>query len=851
MARTALVRRLERADALPLSIVVGSPGSGKTSVLAEWYRHVDDGSVAWLAADRADEDPTRFWRGFIAAVQQVEPAFGVEAADLITLDGHVGPDVLESLLDDGSTIPDRVRLVIDDFHLVSLIAAQQLQHVLERGLRQVRVLIGSRTDPAVGLHRLRVQERLCELREADLRLTLTESVELVTGLGLDPSVVDIAALHDRTEGWAAGVQLAALSVLGSPDPAAVVRQLTGTTQTIAGYLTAEVVARQTPRMQRFLERTCVADELDEGMVEWLDPEPSAGEGRVTLSEAEAANLMLTRVDAAGTVFRYHQLFAELLRHRSAARDPEQFREQHRRAAEHLLTRDDVPGAVRHYSLAGMHDQVAALIRERVVQIYLDTGAPPPVDLALIPVGDVLRNAPVNAVGYAVALILNGHPMPAVVLLEQAETMAIGDGAPHLDLVHLAAARVAAHFAAGDARAALTCTDRLMTLAQATDVPESDDWVSAAVPIGIRAAVWEGELELADRLAPQIRRHRDARLAAVDGGSALALLELERGDLTAAMRKATDAHTAAVELGLQGGGADAAARVVAGMVLLERGAVTEAATELSGAVAASSLERMPTLVLATIAQARVHRVHGNFDAALRGIAQLRAHLALHAPGPAFAIRLDHGELALRLAIGDLDTAAAILPRLAPDFRGVLAHAWVALLRRDWVSADAHRARLGDAPRSPRQHLDLAIYDLRAAADRVPATSAGVAAEEVVELAESTGSLLPIAEAGATVLHAVCAAAKRRPRTAFVERLLVTQPLPRPAEHGRPGTQLDELSSRELIVLRYMVTSMTNQEIADALYLSVNTVKTHIKHVLRKLGAGSRVEAAARARELHYL
>ena len=129
------------------------------------------------------------------------------------------------------------------------------------------------------------------------------------------------------------------------------------------------------------------------------------------------------------------------------------------------------------------------------------------------------------------------------------------------------------------------------------------------------------------------------------------------------------------------------------------------------------------------------------------------------------------------------------------------------------------------------------------DRTPEAS-GSAAAAVIDLAESSGALFPIAEAGATVLHAACEAARRRPRTAYVERLLVMQPLPRPSEHAGPVNQLDELSGRELVVLRYMVTSMTNQEIADALYLSVNTVKTHIKHVLRKLGAGSRTEAATR-------
>jgi LuxR family maltose regulon positive regulatory protein len=851
VVRSELVERLQRADSLPLSIVVGSPGSGKTSVLAEWYRHVDDGSVTWLRADWSDEDPTRFWRGFIVAVQQVDAAFGIEAADLITLDGRVSPDVLESLLEDDRRLGERVRLVIDDFHLVSLAAAQQLQHVIERGLRHIRVLIGSRTDPAVGLHRLRLQDQLCEIREADLRLTLPEAVALVTGLGLDPSSVDVAALHERTEGWAAGVQMAALSVLGSSDPAEVIRQLTGTTQTIAGYLTAEVVANQSPRMQRFLERTCVADELDAGMVEGLDPDASSSDGsRVTLTEAEAANLLLTRVDAAGTSFRYHQLFAEMLRHRLQARDPELFREQHRRAAEHLLTHDDVPGAVRHYSLASMHEQIGLVLRERVVQVFLDTGTPPAVDVSQVPLADVLRHSPVNAAGYAVGLMLNGHLMPAVDLLAQAETMAISAGAPQLDLVHLAAARVAAHLSSGDAATALASVERMLALAESAGVPEGDDWVSAAVPFGVRAAVWEGDLEFADRLVPQIRRHRDVRLTVVDGGSALALLELERGDLPAALRMATDAHTAAVGLGLQGGGADAAARVVIGMALLEQGWFAQAAAELDGAVAASTLERMPTLVLATIAQARVQRAHGNFDAALRGLELLRAHLQLNAPGPAFTTRLDHAELTVRLSVGEFDGAAAILPRLPTDFRAVLAAAWIALLQGDRAGADRYRARLDGAARSQRRRLDLAIYDLRVTLDQA-SDGAEAAAHAVIDLAEPTGALFPIAEAGATVLHAVCHAAKRRPRSGFVERLLAMQPLPRPADQAQPRHELDELSNRELIVLRYMVTSMTNQEIADALYLSVNTVKTHIKHVLRKLGASSRTEAATRAHELHYL
>ncbi len=146
VSRPALVRRLTAAEHLPLTLVVGSPGSGKSSVLSEWFRATDDGTNAWLAADRGDGDVTRFWQGFIRAVQQVDPTFGVEAADLITLDGEVSSDALEALLADDAAYDDRIHLVIDDFHLVALEAAEQLFHLLERGLAHVRLLIGSRSE---------------------------------------------------------------------------------------------------------------------------------------------------------------------------------------------------------------------------------------------------------------------------------------------------------------------------------------------------------------------------------------------------------------------------------------------------------------------------------------------------------------------------------------------------------------------------------------------------------------------------------------------------------------------------------------------------------------------------------
>ena len=264
VSRPDLVRRLVCSDTRPLTIVVGPAGAGKSSVLAEWYRHVDDGSVAWLSADRNDSDPTRFWRAFIAAVQTIEPAFGIDAADAITLDGSITPDALESLLtDDRLELRRGIGLVIDDFQFVSTDAAEQLRQLLERGLSHIRLLVGSRTEPALGLHRLRLQNQVYELRESELRLDLEQTRELISKIGLDPASINVTLLHSRTEGWAAGIHMAALSALGSDDPAASIRALGGNNQAIAGYLAAEVLTNQPDRIRRFLEDTCVVDELDD------------------------------------------------------------------------------------------------------------------------------------------------------------------------------------------------------------------------------------------------------------------------------------------------------------------------------------------------------------------------------------------------------------------------------------------------------------------------------------------------------------------------------------------------------------------------------------------------------------
>jgi LuxR family maltose regulon positive regulatory protein len=230
--------------------------------------------------------------------------------------------------------------------------------------------------------------------------------------------------------------------------------------------------------------------------------------------------------------------------------------------------------------------------------------------------------------------------------------------------------------------------------------------------------------------------------------------------------------------------------------------------------------------------------------------MRVRLGGTGVGPTFANRFDITEIGIRLALGELDAAERLATGLQDGFRSDLARAWVALLQGRAAWATTMSQSLATRAATPRHLVEVGVFRIRLAlAEGAPDLDA--LTDEMLTAAEPVGFLLPIAEAGAGVLQSAIQMARRRPRTPFVEQLLLTQPLPRPADQARPTYTVDELSARELVVLRYMATSMTNQEIAAELYLSVNTVKTHIKHVLRKLGGTSRTDAVRRAQDLHYL
>ena len=357
-----------------IGAVIGSPGSGKTVLLAQWVRSMPAQSVCWLNADQADRDPVRFWQAAIAAVRSVRPGFGQESLDLLVLDHDVHHDMLEALLAACEGLAQPVVLVIDDFQFVDASIAEHLRFLLTRGAGNLRLAIGSRAEPAISMARLRMAGDLCEIREPDLRFDRQAAGALLENLKVAVRSADLDVVMTRTEGWAAGVHLAAVALRGVDRPDRFVERLTGNNQVIADYLWAELYEAQSVDIQRFLLDTCIVDELTPALAAALSPSTP-----VSLAEIEEANLLLNRLDAEGRSFRYHHLLAEMLRLRLRAHDPQHELVLHERAARWHAAYGDPRVAFRHRWRAGQRTEAITSIHGTIVDAYYTNRLPSIVD----------------------------------------------------------------------------------------------------------------------------------------------------------------------------------------------------------------------------------------------------------------------------------------------------------------------------------------------------------------------------------------------------------------------------------------------------------------------------------------
>src|SRR5689334_6508878 len=393
VSRPDLTRRL--GASARVTVVSAQPGSGKSVLLRSWIGEAGlMDSAGWVSVGRDDRDPQRFWLSVLGALRRTSAGSRLvrELTAAPDLDGWA---VVERLLKDLAPLEERLWLVLDDVHeLGSAEAQRQLELLLMRGPPELRFVLATRHDLRLGLHRLRLEGELTEIRAAHLRFSLAEARELFAAAGAELPEAALGMLYERTEGWAAGLRLAALSLAGHPDPVRFAAEFSGSERTVAEYLLAEVLERQSQEVRRLLLRTSILVQVNGELADLLTGDE---DGERVLQELEEANAFVVALDVARSWFRYHRLFADLLQLELRRTAPAKVDALHRAAARWFTDHGYPVEAVRHAQAAQDWGLAARLLADHWLGLVLNgQGATAYELLTRFPAGAVAADAELAA-----------------------------------------------------------------------------------------------------------------------------------------------------------------------------------------------------------------------------------------------------------------------------------------------------------------------------------------------------------------------------------------------------------------------------------------------------------------------
>jgi LuxR family transcriptional regulator, maltose regulon positive regulatory protein len=848
-----------------LTLVSAPAGFGKTTLLGEWVAGCER-PAAWLSMDEGDNDPTRFLAYFVAALQTIAPDIGEGVLGVL---GSPQPPPIESiltaLLNEIDTVPDDFVLVLDDYHVIDGSAVEEaLSFVLEHLPPGMHLVIATREDPQLPLARLRARGQLSEVRADDLRFTPDEAAEFLNeAMGLSLSKEDIAALETRTEGWIAGLQLAALSMRGLADATSFIKSFTGTHHFVLDYLVEEVLGQQSESVQTFLLRTSILERLCGPLCDAVVSDPSAS-GQETLEYLERANLFLVPLDDERRWYRYHHLFAELLRqrlHQSAASsmgdEVRDVAELHIRASQWYEDNGWEIEAFQHAASANDVERAARLVEgEGMPLIFRGAVAPVLTWLESLPTTE-LDARPSLWVMYASSLLFVSQTTGVEEKLQAAES-ALQGAAPDdksRDLIgHIAAIRATLAVIQQDVETIIAQSRRALEHLHPDNLPvrTATTWTlgnayqlrgdraaasqaySEAIAISeaighsiitIMATTGLGNVQEAENqlhLAAQTYR-RVLQLAgdpplpvACEAHLGLGRISYEWDDLDAAQMHGQQG----VQLARQIENTDrfVACEVFLARLNLAQGDVAGAASILAEAGQSvrqhNFVHRMPD-----VAGARVLTLlrQGNLEAA--------AELAQ-------AHQLPISQARVNLARGDPSTALAVLEPLR---RQADAQGWAdERFKVRVLQAVAHHAH---GENNKAVHL----------------------LGDALALAEPGGFIRTFVDEGVSMARLLSEAAAHGVMPDYAARLLVVLEAEAQMSEDRsylpsaPTAQslTEPLSQRELEVLQLIAQGLSNREISERLFLALITVKGHNRNIFRKLRVRRRTEAVARAREFGLL
>ncbi len=878
--RPRLIERLNGGLWQKLTLLSAPAGFGKTTLLSNWAHHCRDAQVAWLSLDENDNDAGRFWAYLIAALQPLRSSVGTTTQNLLQSTQPVPAEIfLTSLINEivtGSKRQDEcLILVLDDFHWIETRSIVEGIHFLLNHLpAQMHVVIASRSDPQLPLGRLRGRGELNELRAADLRFTLEEAIVFLNqAMSLNLSLDTVAALETRTEGWAVGLQLVALSIHGHGlhHAAQLAASLSGNQRYILDYLLEEVLVDQPQDVQDFLLQTSILNRLTGPLCDVVTGQTNS---QRLLEQLDRRNLFILSLDTDRRWYRYYRLFADLLQSRLAQEHPEWVTGLHQRASQWYEQQGQYAEAVAHALAADDLPQALRLIETHALSVAyhgeLDTVVK---WLEAVPL-ELVHSRPWLCLAHAWVLAMTGRLEEATHCLQGAEELisnpstasVVVDDERQRFLGHIAVVHAYILGLKGDGLAAAECARQALER-----LPEWDWMARREVATILGSSLrWQGDfVAAADALnqAVAISQAVGVQHTAIDILSDLALVQITQGELHRAVETCRNGLQLAEDYLKEGG-----QRLPATGYLQARMSQTlyewnnlEGALRLAreGVELSKEWGQADFLVIGYFELARVLQVTGDPDgalAALHSARQAGAHLSSW-----YRVAIGAYEAGIRLMQGDLRGAARWLEesglqasdpmtiqygfvyRTAAQVliaQGRLDEAWLLLQRLMAVVKPAgavmyiiHVLVLQALVLQARGQLDAALEFF----------------EQALVMAEEEGYVRTFVDEGAPMVDLLRRALARGVSTNYVTRLLAafSESLPSALPASVQPVLIESLSEREVQVLRLVANGLANKEIAQSLVITVGTVKNHLKNIYGKLDAHNRTEAVAIARQLGLL
>ncbi|HEY0815507.1 MAG TPA: LuxR C-terminal-related transcriptional regulator [Pseudonocardia sp.] len=835
-----------------MTLVAATAGWGKTIFAASWLAARASQTAAWVTLDEADDDPHAFWCAVATALIPAVDAQVAEALRRVTAEAVAADDLPRVMAAALRLAPGPIALVLDNLHEIrSRDVHMGLVRLMERPPPTLALLVTTRRDPPWPLSRLRLAGLVADVRTADLAFRTDEAAELYTRLGLALTGWQLDRLVRRTEGWPAGLRLAAIHLKGVADVAAAVEAFSGEDHSVAGYLLTEVLDRQSPELVAFLATISVVDLVSASLADALT---GRRDGEQVLADLAASHLFVHAVGRPGRWYRLHRLIFDIIRARPAAQRSR--RDLHRRAAEWFRVNGMPLDAIRLAVVGGLWPLAADLAGTHALKL-IGAGRGRALERVLVKVPHTaLSEHPALAGALALARVSLGSDAEVATLIElgraadgTVSAARSGRAAVLLDLSASGLARIA-----GDWEAAVAVYRSMSVVPGSLAALGMEG--AEVVPVVVAnncgtAALWAGDLPAADRdLTAAIDVNFDTVvIPQLNAMGYHSLLLCEQGELGQAEAAARRVIATAAAAGLGTAVQAVGAYLAMANVFVDRGEANDADEWFGHIADVAAMTPEPHVVLAAaIVLAARHETSGDLEAALAGL-RAQGDRAGWRPPSGLRERWMVTEATLLARTGDGAAALALLERMgrATTTEAVIGAARVHLLLDDLGAATEARASAGPASHM-RGRVTVAVLDA------LLATAAGDedrAIDHIEDaLTDAVSGLLrrPFLTEG-DLLRPVL---ERRTERGSAVPGFALDLLDRMSGASYADTELrpliDPLTERERTVLRYLASTLSNPEIAAELYVSLSTVKTHQRALYRKLGVGGRREAVRRARFL---